>query len=209
MAFTKLWVVVPCKPFAEAKGRLAPYLPPTTRAELGCWLLDRTLRVVLTLPAAGCVVISRDAAALARAAQAGAVALSERGRTLNAALRQGIAAADARGAEALLVLPTDLPLVESEDLADLIAGALPPPSVVIAAAECGGGTNALLLAPPRVIAPAFGRASRRRHAERAERAGAAVRVVHRQRLARDLDTVADLRALAGALPPFVLASSGV
>lgn len=204
-----LWVIVPCKPFAEAKRRLSSCLPPAARAALSCWLLERTLGVVRALPAAGCVVVSRDAAALAHAAQAGALALPERGRTLNAALRQAVAVVEAAGAAALLVLPTDLPLLEPEDLAELVAAAPPPPSVVIAAAERGGGTNALLLAPPRVIAPAFGRASRQRHAERARHAGAAVRIVRSQRLARDLDTVGDLRALAAALPTFALTPSGV
>jgi 2-phospho-L-lactate guanylyltransferase len=176
--------------------------------ELSGWLLERTLRVVAALPTACCVVVSRDAAVLARAAAAGALAVPERGRTLNAALRQAVAVAAAEGADALLVLPIDLPRVEPDDLAALVAAAPPPPAVVIAPAGRGGGTNALLLRPPGVIAPAFGRASYRRHQERAGRANAAVRIIERPRLAADLDTLADLRELAPALPAAVLAHWG-
>lgn len=200
----RLWVAIPCKPLAEAKRRLAPHLPARTRIELSAWLLERTLRVVGRLPAAGYIVVSRDEGVLARAVRAGALPVPERGRTLNAALRQAIAVAERHGADALLVLPIDLPRVEVDDLLALVAAAPPAPSLVIAPAGRGGGTNALLLRPPGVIVPAFGRASRRRHEERAEQAGAAVCIVQRPRLAADLDTLADVRALAPALPAALL-----
>ena len=46
-----------------------------------------------------------------------------------------------------------------------------PGRVTVVPDRHGTGTNALLLAPPDAIAPAFGPGSRERHAERAERAG--------------------------------------
>lgn len=199
---TRLWVVVPCKPFGEAKQRLAGLLAPSARAELSVWLLRRTLRTAQALPEiAGCIVVSRDEAALAQAATAGAIALAESGRHLNAALRQATAVAMAHGADSVLVLPIDLPLLETRDLAALVAAAPAPPSVVIAAAERDGGTNALLLSPPTVIAPAFGRGSRRQHEDRARSAGATVATYRCPPLALDLDTPADLQRVAATLPP--------
>jgi 2-phospho-L-lactate/phosphoenolpyruvate guanylyltransferase len=63
----------------------------------------------------------------------------------------------------------------------------------------GTGTNALLLSPADAIGPAFGEGSCERHADRGRRAGLAVAVEPLPSLALDLDTPADLLALAEAL----------
>ena len=63
----------------------------------------------------------------------------------------------------------------------------------------GTGTNALVLAPPDAIGPAFGPGSCARHAERGQRAGHAVEVERLDSLALDLDTPADLAELIAAL----------
>ena len=63
----------------------------------------------------------------------------------------------------------------------------------------GHGTNALRLAPPEVLVPAFGPGSFARHAARAAAAGAAVRVAHAPSLELDVDTPGDLEALRAAL----------
>ena len=52
----------------------------------------------------------------------------------------------------------------------------------------GTGTNALLLAPPDAIAPAFGPGSCARHADRARRAGHEVAVEPLDSLGLDVDT---------------------
>ena len=61
------------------------------------------------------------------------------------------------------------------------------------------GTNALLLEPPRVVAPSFGPGSRDRHLEAARAAGVPVQIRRPASLALDVDTPADLCALADAL----------
>jgi 2-phospho-L-lactate guanylyltransferase len=63
----------------------------------------------------------------------------------------------------------------------------------------GSGTNALLLAPPDVIEPAFGPDSARRHRERAAAAGAHCQLAHPRSLLLDVDTASDLDALRAAL----------
>jgi 2-phospho-L-lactate guanylyltransferase len=63
----------------------------------------------------------------------------------------------------------------------------------------GQGTNALLLTPPDVMAPAFGPGSFARHAARARAAGAAIRVADVSSLGLDVDTPEDLAALRDAL----------
>jgi 2-phospho-L-lactate/phosphoenolpyruvate guanylyltransferase len=63
----------------------------------------------------------------------------------------------------------------------------------------GTGTNALLLAPPDAIGPAFGPSSCARHADRARRAGHEAAVEPVDSLSLDVDTPDDLAALAEAL----------
>jgi 2-phospho-L-lactate guanylyltransferase len=63
----------------------------------------------------------------------------------------------------------------------------------------GSGTNALVLTPPDVLAPAFGPGSRERHVQRAQEHGVPVEVVDVPTLGLDVDTLDDLDALRAAL----------
>jgi 2-phospho-L-lactate guanylyltransferase len=65
------------------------------------------------------------------------------------------------------------------------------------------GTNALLMAPPDAIGPAFGEDSCERHLDRAERAGWNAAREQLDSLALDIDTpgdLAELRAVLAATP---------
>jgi 2-phospho-L-lactate guanylyltransferase len=95
------------------------------------------------------------------------------------------------------VLPGDVPLLSSRDLEQLVAAAEDQPrAVVIGASRDGLGTNALLLRPLDVIAPAFGPPSVERHVRLGRGAGAFTCVVSGLDLALDVDTPADLATLA-------------
>ena len=74
------------------------------------------------------------------------------------------------------------------------AGATPR-AVVIGSSHDGRGTNALLLRPPDVIAPAFGPPSVGRHVQLGLAAGAHTVIRPRLGLALDVDTPDDLAAL--------------
>jgi 2-phospho-L-lactate/phosphoenolpyruvate guanylyltransferase len=63
----------------------------------------------------------------------------------------------------------------------------------------GTGTNALLLSPPQVIAPAFGPGSRERHERLAAEAGVRCVVDEVRSLVLDVDTAEDLDAVREAL----------
>jgi hypothetical protein len=67
--------------------------------------------------------------------------------------------------------------------------------VVIAPDRHRRGTNALLLAPPSVISPAFGEDSFRAHREGARRASSDARIVTSRGLATDVDDPEDLQLL--------------
>jgi 2-phospho-L-lactate guanylyltransferase len=113
---------------------------------------------------------------------------------MNGAVGRGLAWVEER-AEAALVLTADLPLARPEDLAAVLAAAPPAPAAVLVPSHDGSGTNAMLLRPPRAIAPRLGPGSLARHLALAARYGVPVTRLERPRIALDIDTTRDLAAL--------------
>lgn len=184
-------VVIPVRTFEGAKSRLGAVLDAEERRDLVERLLRRTVAAALATPGvAEVVVVSPDPEVLVVAVAAGARPLAQRSRGLNPALQEARAAVSA---DRLLVLPADLPAVTPGDIAQILAAgdAAGAPGVILAPDRHGRGTNALLLAPPDVIDPAFGGDSRAAHAWLASSADAAYVEVPGI-LALDIDTPDDL-----------------
>lgn len=191
----KLWLLTPVKPLLESKSRLSEVLPADRRADLVRRMLAHVLRSaqaaeVLT----GMVAISRDPEVLVSSQRLGAEGLLETGYDLNAALTQGRELVLRRGADALLVLPADLPLLTVDDVRQLYTLALHQPGVVIAPSR-DGGTSALLLRPPGAIEFAFGEGSFVRHCALAQANDMPYRVYESPTLAFDVDRPEDLERL--------------
>jgi 2-phospho-L-lactate guanylyltransferase len=206
VALEPLDAVVPLRTLASGKARLGGALDAEEREELVLGMLRRTLDVLDRWPACRRVhVVSPDRSLLATLDRGQVDAVEQRGEGLNEGLRLGIDAARAAGASAALILPADLPhvtvaslerLLEAADAA-LAAGA-GRPVVVVAPSDARGGTNALLLAPADIVAPAFGTASFEAHVRAAAAADASVQVVTDAGLGFDLDTPEDLELVAPA-----------
>jgi len=113
---------------------------------------------------------------------------------LNRALRDGQEWALGAGADALLIVLPDLPLLDAEDVRALLAAARPG-QAVIAPDRHGEGTNALLLSPPDAIAPAFGSGSAERHRSALALADIPTVDIARRGTSLDLDTPEDLAEL--------------
>lgn len=199
----RTWALVPIRGLETAKTRLGGDLDAEERLELVTELLRRTL--VATRNArhvTGTIVVTMDGDAAELARLHDAIGLVESAPGLNEAIEAARSVAVARGATAVLVLPADLPAVSSDSVDALIeaAGAAASAAglVAIVGDRHGAGTNALLLAPAAVIAPAFGRGSREAHA-RAARGSGAQFVELESPLSLDVDTSADLLAAEAAL----------
>ncbi|MCC7361112.1 MAG: 2-phospho-L-lactate guanylyltransferase [Anaerolineales bacterium] len=202
-----IWALVPVKPFLRSKSRLAGVLSPRARADLSQGFLRRTLAVLAQVPEISQVlVVSRDPAALALARELRAQTLSEAGAPdLNRALTRATQAALAEHAAAVLILPTDLPLLTVADVQTLVAADGAGMAVALAPDRHGAGTNALFVRPPGLLTYAFGPGSFPRHLAQAQAAGAQVRACRLAGLALDVDQPADLAAYQaaclGALDP--------
>jgi 2-phospho-L-lactate guanylyltransferase len=196
----RLVAVVPLQALAGAKSRLAAALMPAERAALTLRLLHGVLDALAAPAVAERLVVSPDPRALAEARAAGAATLRQRlptrGDALNDALAEARDWATARGADALLVVLGDLPLLTAADVAALVALAgADAPTVVLAPDRHERGTNALLLRPPDAIPFAFGPDSLARHQAAATALGLPVRLYRAPGTALDLDTPEDLAAL--------------
>jgi 2-phospho-L-lactate guanylyltransferase len=194
----KIWAIVPVKRLSAAKSRLAPALPLRRRRELVCSLLARTLIALRDADGIeGTIVAGRDRTVAKIAAEFGAVFIRDHERDgLNRALARAQKEAVRRGAEAVLVLPADLPFLTSADVARALPRSGKNPQLTIAPDRTEHGTNLLLMAPPQLIRFSFGERSFRRHVLAARRAGARIKVIRRPSLAQDLDCPADLARCA-------------
>ena len=148
----------------------------------------------------GVVVVSNDPHVLDLAAAAGAETVVDRFEDgQSAAAEQGLLHPGVAAADRALLVAGDTPGMDPRDVTDLLRTAPAAPSVVVVPDRHGTGTNALLLSPPEVIAPAFGDLSCARHIDLATAAGVPSMVMPVTSLGFDVDTPQDLAALRRAL----------
>ncbi len=185
-------VVVPVKPAAQGKTRLAGALPDAVRLRLvRAMALDTLAAAAGTTAVARVVVVTADAEL--RELLAGSVDLvDEPGGGLNAAVRAGIdraREADPRAGVAALL--GDLPALRPDDLADALRTAAAHERSVVADAD-GTGTTLLTALPGVDVVPRFGTGSAAAH----ERDGhVRLAVPTTSTLRRDVDVPDDLTAV--------------
>lgn len=193
-ATPRLVAIVPVGSLDGAKSRLGAVLDAEERFDLTIRLARATIAAAVAATRVDdVIVITPDDAVRQLALELGARPILQRDRGLNHGLATAREEAAAGGAEAILILPIDLPDVSAEAI-DAVAATLDDPArplVAIVADRHGRGTNALLIAPPDAIDLCFGGDSALAHAAAAREIGA--RLVELDGpLALDLDTPDDL-----------------
>jgi 2-phospho-L-lactate guanylyltransferase len=189
-----LWTIIPVKPLKRAKSRLADVLSPEQRYAFAESMLRQVLSVVAKTPqVTGTLVISRDTKALAIARDMGAKTVQEgEASDLNPALLRATEVVRMWRAQAILVLPADLPFITVDDVTEVINLSHEAPCVVAVPDRYNDGTNALLVRPPGLIQYAYGIGSFERHIDMATELGATIRVHQSQTLQLDIDVPEDL-----------------
>jgi 2-phospho-L-lactate/phosphoenolpyruvate guanylyltransferase len=198
--------IIPVKRFGAAKQRLLSTLDPPGRAILAQGMLTDVLAAASTAELIERVIMvtgepRAERIAIRRTPPAAVpleVLRDPRDAGHSEAATLGIVRAMALGASCVVLLPGDCPLLDPGEL-DAALGRMGSGRVGVVPDRHRTGTNALLLAPPNAIAPAFGPGSCARHADRARRAGYEVAVEPVDSLGLDIDTPDDLAALAEAL----------
>lgn len=192
--------VVTAKRFNAAKQRMSGAIPEERRlalveAMLGDVLEATTQARQVTVT----VVITGEPAAADLASKFGAEVIHDpEDAGHSGAAMLGVDRARKLGAEAVVLLPGDCPLLEPRELDSLLTG-LPDPFVAVVPDRHGTGTNAIAMRPPGAIEPSFGEGSCERHLGIARDAGLPHATERVAGLALDLDTPADIIALTRAI----------
>jgi 2-phospho-L-lactate/phosphoenolpyruvate guanylyltransferase len=191
-----IYAVVPIKDTSDAKRRLARVLGGVRRQELTLAMFEDVLATLACVrELAGIFVVTVDPAAAAIAPRYGA-------RVSSVGAREGhtgavAAAARQLAAEGMLTVPGDIPLVERDDIRELIdvhrntsyRGAR---AFTIVPARDERGSNAILCSPAGAVPLRFGADSFVSHLAASQRCGIAPVVVHLPRIALDIDTPDDM-----------------
>lgn len=190
--------ILPLKPFDDAKERLATGLDAPARR-----LMARAMATDVLAELAKCrrldavVVVSAEPSVPELAGDHVSAILADERTGHSAAAGKGVDWAVAHDCDAVLMLPGDCPLVEATEIDALIERCERDGiEVAVVPDRMGTGTNALVLCPPRAIAPAFGPGSRERHEALGHEAGRNTATIEVAGLALDLDTADDLLELA-------------
>ncbi len=189
-----LWAVLPVKPLKIGKSRLHSSLSEPEVVNLNkklfestyerlqnCTLIDRIL------------VISKDPEILERTAGLGGVGLLENEQSsLNMAVLQAQTYIQENETGEVLIIPVDLPQMETKNLYELIRLGRDTKSVVIVPDLHQMGTNAIFLSKAMLIEPKFGRQSFQKHSKQALNNCAQLIVWLNKNIQSDLDTPQDL-----------------
>jgi len=196
-----IWAIVPAKPFREAKSRLASALTPSERETLSRTFLIDTLEILKQVhEIQRTLVVSRDPAALRLARERGAFTVAESGAPeLNTALARATDVAAHFGAHAVLILPSDLPMLQPVEVRALIALCGERECVAIAPDWRRQGTNALFVRPPRRVPFAFGPGSFDRHMALARDKSVPVEICDLPGFGMDIDLPEDLEMFRAKL----------
>ncbi|MFE0452569.1 2-phospho-L-lactate guanylyltransferase [Streptomyces sp. NPDC058914] len=186
-------LVIPLKPLALAKSRLADTAADGLRPGLALAFAQDTVAAALACPAVRDVaVVTDDVVAGRELAALGARIVADEPRDgLNAALAHAAAVVRAtRPDSALAALNADLPALRPGELARVLDAAAEFPRAFLPDAAAIG-TTLLAVTPGQELLPAFGIDSRARH----RASGAAeLRVEAVDSVRQDVDTGEDLRA---------------
>jgi 2-phospho-L-lactate/phosphoenolpyruvate guanylyltransferase len=191
-------ILVPVKNLVDAKQRLSPILNPEERLALAQAMCEDVLHALACWPGRSAVaVVTNDSFARELAARFNFEVVADDNSGETHAIEMATAICRERGAENILVVPADIPLIESSEL-QKIADSAPPRGALLVPDAAGRGTNAAWRSPGDLFPLRFGNDSFLPHLAAAKAAGLPCVVLKLPGIARDVDRPEDLRELAHA-----------
>jgi len=192
-------ILVPVKSLANAKQRLASLLDQPTRTNLAqAMLLDvlETLGTWASGPEVSIVTSDPFAVELARRFEFQIIP-DNVNRSETDAIEMATRLCESRGVDNTLVIPGDIPLIDTSELEKILEAAPDQGSVLVPAAD-GRGTNAAWRRPAGLFALRFGNDSFKPHLAAARATQKPCVVLSLPGIALDIDNPSDLRQLAEA-----------
>ena len=193
------FALVPVKDLSKAKERLSLILSQTERTALAYAMLEDVLRAMKGSRLIDHLfVVTLDENAIELAKSLGVEIIKEtqqEGESTSVDYASKIC--KTMGAQSVLVIPGDTPLVTPEDVDLILEKEKSYPSVVLVPARDEMGTNAIFRKPPDVIPSRFGYDSFKKHINEARQRNIPYEVYNLSMVALDVDEPEDL-ALFGS-----------
>ncbi len=194
-----IYAIVPVKHLSAAKRRLEPVLTLQNRKLLTLTMLEDVLNAIRSSHVKKAIVVGSDSKVRELAENAGFFYKEENRRGLNQAIAGSIDSCIEAGADAVLVLPADIPLLSSVDINRIIEIAGNTELTAVMSPSNDGGTNALYMKPPDLIPVNYGPGSFKKHINQSRTQGARLKVYYSPSVALDIDDQKDLTRLLGTL----------
>ncbi len=189
-------ILVPVKNLSEAKQRLASVLDQSRRTQLAQAMLHDVLSALHGWKSRPTVaLVTSDPFAVKLAADYNFEVIPDPenpGET--GAIEMATHICEERGVESTLVIPADIPLIQSWELEEIMQHAPPEGSVLVPAAD-GRGTNAAFRRPAALFPLRFGNDSFKPHYAAAQAVNKPCVVLKLPGIAVDVDGPEDLQQL--------------
>jgi 2-phospho-L-lactate/phosphoenolpyruvate guanylyltransferase len=192
-------ILVPVKNLAHAKQRLAPLLDASARTKLAQAMLFDVLETIAACsnrPKVGLVTSDSFAIDAARHFQFEVIA-DHSNRSETDAIDMATKLCESRGLDHTLVIPGDIPLIQTNEL-EMIFQAAPSQGCVLVPSADGRGTNAVWRGPAGLFPLRFGNDSFKPHLAAARATKKPCVVLSLPGIALDVDCPSDLQQLAAA-----------
>jgi 2-phospho-L-lactate guanylyltransferase len=200
---TTAQALVPMKDLVQAKSRLAGLLRPAERRALAQAMVEDVLSVLCCHGnIARITILSDDPGAGLLARKYGAQVWPESmlgAHGLNSLVQAASERLLADGAQPLVVLHGDLPLLTAADISAVLSGQRDLQGLIIGCDRQGRGTNLLGFDAASMPRFCFGIDSCAAHVTSARDAGVPVEILHRAGISMDVDEAADLKCVMDQL----------
>jgi len=192
-------ILIPVKSLVQAKQRLASVLSQTARTELAqAMLLDVLEALDKWVDRPAVTLVTSDSFALELARQFSFETIADiTNRSETDAIEGATRVCESRGIASTLVIPGDVPLIQSWELQKVLEAAPVEGTVLVPAAD-GRGTNAAFRRPCGLFPLRFGNDSFQPHLAAARATGKPCVVLSLAGIALDIDSPSDLQQLAAA-----------
>ena len=155
--------IIPAKDFKKGKSRLSEIIEEKLRINIQKWMLENVLLSVTTCNLIDYTVVVSDSLEVLKIAnQFKTAGINSDSYDLNEDLGKGIEWAKTHDAKSILIIPSDLPLLENTAVTKIIERGIKLSSVIITPSP-DGGTNSLFFLSKNVPNLSFGKNSFKKH----------------------------------------------
>jgi 2-phospho-L-lactate guanylyltransferase len=159
------WAIIPIKPLYQGKSRLSGIIDQQDRIKFNKKLLAHTLKIVTSCKQiAGVILVTKDRSLRSLVKKSNVRLLIEESESdLNSAINLGISKAIEYDADSVIIIPSDLPLLNKVEIGKIIELLASQNGLVIVPDRHFSGTNLLFVRPALKDIYCFGENSFEKH----------------------------------------------